>query len=131
MPTSLMTLLQLGLGQAILWEVFLQISKQLQGQRTYLRPAGAFLGNTYSERHQGGSHAIAIKGQKCVPHSVLGSLGHLVIRSELVSVPDWGGLSTIRAFDNVLVSLPRDVDGVLSSDSHRICLCNLIWVQLV
>jgi len=38
-----MTLLQLGLGQAILWEVFLQIKRQLQGHRTYLRPAGAFL----------------------------------------------------------------------------------------
>ena len=117
-----MTLLQLGLGQAILWEVFLQISKQLQGHRTYLRPAGAFLGNEYSEHHQGGSHAIAINGlmdfesEKCVLDSDLGSLGHLVICSELVSVPDWGGLSTIRAFDNVLVSLPRDVDGVLSKD---------------
>jgi len=40
---KLMTLLQFGLGQAILWEVFLQIRRQLHGQRTYLRPAGAFL----------------------------------------------------------------------------------------
>ena len=39
----LITLLQLGLGQAILWLVFLQINKQLHGHRTYLRPGGAFL----------------------------------------------------------------------------------------
>ncbi len=34
----LMIFLQLGLGQAILWLVVLQMSKQLQGHRTYLRP---------------------------------------------------------------------------------------------
>ena len=38
----LITLLQLGRGQAILWLVFLQISKQLHGHRTYFRPGGAF-----------------------------------------------------------------------------------------
>lgn len=38
-----MILLQLGLGQAILWDVALQISRQLHGQRTYFFPGGAFL----------------------------------------------------------------------------------------
>ena len=37
----LMILLQLGLGQAILWELLLQISRQLQGHRTYFLPGGA------------------------------------------------------------------------------------------
>jgi len=40
---KLMTLLQLGRGHAILTLVFLQISRQLHGHRTYLRPGGAFL----------------------------------------------------------------------------------------
>ena len=55
----LMILLQLGLkmpvyrkwkriniiylGQAILWLLLLQMRRQLQGHRTYLRPGGAFL----------------------------------------------------------------------------------------
>ena len=34
---------QYGRGQAIRWEVTLQMSRQLQGQRTYFFPAGAFL----------------------------------------------------------------------------------------
>ena len=34
----LIILLQLGRGQAILWELILQINKQLHGQRTYFRP---------------------------------------------------------------------------------------------
>lgn len=34
---------QYGRGQAILWEVTLQIRRQLHGQRTYFFPAGAFL----------------------------------------------------------------------------------------
>lgn len=38
-----MILLQLGLGQAILWDVALHINRQLQGQRTYFFPGGAFL----------------------------------------------------------------------------------------
>lgn len=38
----LMILLQLGLGQAILWEELLQMSKQLQGHLTYFLPGGAF-----------------------------------------------------------------------------------------
>lgn len=33
--------LQLGLGQAILCDELLQISRQLQGQRTYFLPGGA------------------------------------------------------------------------------------------
>jgi len=37
----LMIRLQFGLGQAMRWDVALQISRQLQGQRTYLRPGGA------------------------------------------------------------------------------------------
>ena len=39
----LITLLQLGLGQATLWLVCLQINKPLHGHRTYFRPGGAFL----------------------------------------------------------------------------------------
>ena len=39
----LITRLQLGLGHAIRTLVFLQISKQLHGHLTYLRPGGAFL----------------------------------------------------------------------------------------
>ena len=39
----LMILLQLGLGQAILWLLLLQMSKQLQGHLTYFLPGGAFL----------------------------------------------------------------------------------------
>lgn len=39
----LMILLQLGLGQAILWEELLQMSKQLHGHLTYFFPGGAFL----------------------------------------------------------------------------------------
>lgn len=35
--------LQFGRGQAIRWEELLQMSKQLQGQRTYFLPGGAFL----------------------------------------------------------------------------------------
>lgn len=38
----LMMRLQYGLGQAILCDVTLQISRQLQGQRTYFFPTGAF-----------------------------------------------------------------------------------------
>ena len=34
---------QYGRGQAIRWEVTLQMRRQLQGQRTYFFPAGAFL----------------------------------------------------------------------------------------
>lgn len=34
--------LQSGLGQAILCDELLQISKQLHGQRTYFLPGGAF-----------------------------------------------------------------------------------------
>lgn len=46
---------QYGLGQAILWEVTLQMSRQLQGQRTYFFPAGAFLmGCRGRQRHTGG-----------------------------------------------------------------------------
>ena len=40
---KLITRLQLGLGHAIRTLVFLQISKQLHGHLTYLRPGGAFL----------------------------------------------------------------------------------------
>lgn len=40
---KLMILLQLGRGHAILCDELLQISKQLQGQRTYFLPGGAFL----------------------------------------------------------------------------------------
>ena len=40
---KLMTRRQLGRGHAMRTLVFLQISKQLQGHRTYLRPGGAFL----------------------------------------------------------------------------------------
>ena len=32
-----------NLGQAILWLLLLQMRRQLQGHRTYLRPGGAFL----------------------------------------------------------------------------------------
>lgn len=46
---------QYGRGQAILWEVTLQMSRQLQGQRTYFFPAGAFLmGCRGRQRHTGG-----------------------------------------------------------------------------
>jgi hypothetical protein len=38
-----MILLQFGLGQAILWELPLQMRRQLQGHRTYFLPGGAFL----------------------------------------------------------------------------------------
>lgn len=38
-----MILLQFGLGHAIFCEVDLQMSRQLQGQGTYLLPGGAFL----------------------------------------------------------------------------------------
>lgn len=34
---------QFGLGHAILWDVVLQMSKQLQGHLTYFFPGGAFL----------------------------------------------------------------------------------------
>lgn len=34
---------QYGRGQAILWDVTLQMRRQLQGQRTYFFPVGAFL----------------------------------------------------------------------------------------
>lgn len=37
----LMMRLQLGLGQATRWEELLQMSRQLQGQRTYFLPGGA------------------------------------------------------------------------------------------
>lgn len=40
---KLMILLQLGRGQAILWDELLQIKRQLHGQRTYFLPGGAFL----------------------------------------------------------------------------------------
>ena len=39
---KLITLRQFCLGHAILTDVFLHISRQLQGQRTYFRPGGAF-----------------------------------------------------------------------------------------
>lgn len=38
---KLIILLQVGLGQAIRWDVALHISKQLQGHRTYFFPGGA------------------------------------------------------------------------------------------
>lgn len=34
--------LQFGRGQAILWDEFLHMSKQLHGHRTYFLPGGAF-----------------------------------------------------------------------------------------
>lgn len=34
--------LQFGRGHAILWDEFLQISRQLHGHRTYFLPGGAF-----------------------------------------------------------------------------------------
>lgn len=40
---KLMILLQLALGQAMRWDDDLQMSRQLQGQRTYFFPGGAFL----------------------------------------------------------------------------------------
>lgn len=40
---KLMILLQSGRGQAMRWEDDLQIRRQLQGQRTYFFPGGAFL----------------------------------------------------------------------------------------
>lgn len=39
----LMILLQLARGQAMRWDDDLQINRQLQGQRTYFLPGGAFL----------------------------------------------------------------------------------------
>lgn len=39
----LIILLQFGLGQAILCDELLHINRQLQGQRTYFLPGGAFL----------------------------------------------------------------------------------------
>ena len=46
---------QYGRGQAIRWEVTLQMSRQLQGQRTYFFPAGAFLmGCRGRQRHTRG-----------------------------------------------------------------------------
>lgn len=51
---------QYGRGQAILWEVTLQMSRQLQGHRTYFFPAGAFLmGCRGRQKHTGGRDKTA------------------------------------------------------------------------
>lgn len=61
----LMIFLQLGRGQAIRWDSLRQMSRQLQGHRTYFLPGGAFFIGCQKEKIKKCLELISYCTNKC------------------------------------------------------------------